>query len=317
MSSIRHVHHRVSPPGPRKTVVKATRLTPLGAPKLSLKANGKVKQPADKSEKKESQTVPDSDDEDDGMATSFLQFCCKRIDAEHIPDYISYPSFHSPTSNDDTSNEKMCSKNHRVVERATPTPRPMRSARIPPKAHEGKSDLDPTEWKPKLPHRPNSDAFKYLGQFHRTSPTTSWSPRRPAAIHAQTMSSVPLTAPSLSATPSASSTSSSGGSVAGTPYDFVDRPLMHPNATAVKSVDLVIPQLPSAFSVPAKPAERTKVAIKVTGLPATARASENIAFGNDLNYEKKWDLAHIHGPAVSGSLTTLLGSSNLGHKGTM
>ena len=72
-----------------------------------------------------------------------------------------------------------------------PTPRPL-DPRIPPVAHDGKADLDPTEWKPaddgsrsknpvttatswkpKLPHRPSSEAYAYLAQFHRSAPPTS------------------------------------------------------------------------------------------------------------------------------------------------
>lgn len=41
--------------------------------------------------------------------------------------------------------------------------------RIPPDMHGHKSDLDPTEWKPKLgdKHRNTSEAFRYLSQFHQ------------------------------------------------------------------------------------------------------------------------------------------------------
>ena len=193
----------------------------------------------------------------------------------------------------------------------------MLSARILSNAHEGKADLDPTEWKPKLPHRPTSDASKYLGQFHRTPPR-SLSPRRPVAIHVQSTSSVPLTAPSLSATPSASSTSS-GDSVAGTPYNFANRPLMHANSVAIKSVDLVTPQIPLAYTVPTKPARQAKCAIKITGPPVapTGGATENVALAGDLSYEKKWNLADFHGSSGSGRLATLLASTSLEHKAAM
>ncbi|KAI4169857.1 MAG: hypothetical protein LQ343_005406 [Gyalolechia ehrenbergii] len=324
MSSIHYAHHRTSPPTTRKSVVKTTRSALLGASKVAVKGNWKVT---------ETDTLTDEEEDDDDMATSFLQFCttcdrqilvpknsllycserCKRIDAEYVPKYRSYTSPSRPVFNDESDTDAFGSKACSPVERAMPTPRPTLSARIPPKAHEGKSDLDPTEWKPKCPHRPTSDASSYLGQFHR-KPPTSWSPRRPAAIHAQTMSSVPLTAPSLSATPSASSTSSSSDSVAGTPYNFANRSLMHSNSAAIKSVDLVTPQFPSACSVPAKPTGQTELAAKASGPPG---AAENIALAGDLSYEKKWNLAHLHGSLASGSLTTLLGSTTLGHKATM
>ncbi|KAL8944616.1 MAG: hypothetical protein Q9216_000313 [Gyalolechia sp. 2 TL-2023] len=332
MSSIHYAHHRTSPPTSRKSFVKTSRSALLGASKVSLKGNWKLKQADDKPKETEPETLVGEEEDDDDMATSFLQFCttcdrqilvpknsllycserCKRIDAEYIPNYRCCTSPSSPALNDESDTDAFGSKNRGPMERAMPTPRHLFSARIPPKAHEGKSDLDPTEWKPKCPHRPTSDASSYLGQFHR-KPPTSWSPRRPAAIHAQTMSSVPLTAPSLSATPCASSISS-GDSVAGTPYDFANRSLMHSNTAAIKSVDLVTPQFPSAFSVPAKPTGRSKFAIKVSGPPG---ATENMALGGDLSYEKKWNMAHLHGSSVSGSLTNLLGSTTLGHKGTI
>lgn len=238
---------------------------------------------------------------------------CKRIDAEHIPSYLSYTSPSRATYNDESDADAYGSKTRSPVGRAMPIPRLMVPARIPPKAHEGKPDLDPTEWKPKCPHRPTSDASNYLGQFHR-KPPTSWSPRRSAAIHAQTVSSVPLTAPSLSATPSASSTSSSGDSVAGTPYNFTNRSLMHPDSTAFKPIDLVTPHNSSAFSGPAKPTGQTKLAIKVSDPPG---AAENIPLAGELSYEKKWSLDQFRRSSASGNLKTLLSPTTFGHKATM
>ncbi|KAL8938516.1 MAG: hypothetical protein Q9211_003175 [Gyalolechia sp. 1 TL-2023] len=354
MSSVRYPHHHTSPPTSRKSVGKTPRSALLGASKISLKGNWKARQAADKPKETESDSPVDEAEDDDDMGTSFLQFCttcdrqilvpknsllycseryvckppqqispailnpvppcsCKRIDADHVPNYRSYTSPSRPAFNDESDTDADGAKTRGPMERAMPTPRPTPSARIPSKAHEGKSDLDPTEWKPKCPNRPSSDASSYLAQFHRQAPT-SRSPRRPAAIHAQTMSSVPLTAPSLSATPSASSTSSSGDSVAGTPYNFANRSLMHTSSAAIKSVDLVTPQIPSAFSVPAQPTGQTKLAIKVSGPP---RPTESIALAGDLHYEKKLHLTHPHGSSGSGSLTTLLGSTTIGHKATM
>ncbi|KAL8648332.1 MAG: hypothetical protein Q9210_005046 [Variospora velana] len=323
-----------------------TRAGPLPAStKLSSKGTGKAKQAADKAKK--GPEIP-LDESDDDMTTSFLQFwdsttcdtqilvpknsilycserplasSCKRMDADHVSSYTSLPSLNSPTSSDETDAETFGSKHRGPVARAVPTPRPMVSARIPPKDHEGNSDLDPTEWKPKLPHRPNSDASNFLGQFHRTPPR-SFSPRRPAVVSAQTMSSVPMTAPSLSATPTASGTSSSASSEAGTPYDFVDRPPMrrchdptYSHSAAIKSPNLMTPRIPSAYSVPAKPKGNSGAIIKVTAPPATV--SEAMAMASDLSYEKKWNLASSHSSMGSGSLTTLLGSATLGHKATM
>ncbi|KAL8959706.1 MAG: hypothetical protein Q9193_003469 [Seirophora villosa] len=323
------------------TAVK-TRPGPIPASsKLSLKGNGKAKQAADKANKEADSPLDESDDD---MATSFLQFCttcdtqilvpknsilycserCRRMDAEHVSSYTSLPSLNSPTSSDDADADVFGSKHRGLVERAVPTPRPTLSARIPPKDHQGNSDLDPTEWKPKLPHRPNSDASKFLGQFHRTPPR-SFSPRRSAATHAQTTSSIPMTTPSLSATPTASSTSSSANSEAGTPDNFVDNPLMrrchdptYSNSAAIKSPTFVTSQIPSAYSGSAKSKgkrDSSSTIIKVTAPPATV--SETMATASDLSYEKKWNLASCHGSVGSGSLKTLLGSATLGHKAAM
>ncbi|KAL8987381.1 MAG: hypothetical protein Q9177_003398 [Variospora cf. flavescens] len=316
-----------------------TRAGPLPATtKLSSKGTGKAKPAADKAKK--GPEIP-LDESDDDMTTSFLQFCtncdtqilvpktsilycserCKRMDADHVSSYTSLPSLNSSTSSDEADPEIFGSKHRGPVAPAVPTPRPKASARIPPKAHEGNSDLDPTEWKPKLPHRPNSVASDFLGQFHRTPPR-SFSPRRPAGVSAPTMSPVPMTAPSLSATPTASSTSSSANSEAGTPYDFVDRPPMrrchdpkYSDSAATKPPNLMTPRIPSAYSVPAKPKGNSGAIIKVTAPPATV--SEAMAMASDLSYEKKWNLASYHSSMGSGSLTTLLGSTTLGHKATM
>ena len=131
-----------------------------------------------------------------------------------------------------------------------PTPRPKTDARIPPLAHDGKSDLDPTEWKPaepnlsesksppgtkapepkpKLSHAPSSEAFSYLSKFHRSSDSL-YSKRRPALGHGRSTISSRAT-PSLSHTPTAST--SSEESLSGTPYEFVARPALSiPTTTA-------------------------------------------------------------------------------------
>lgn len=89
---------------------------------------------------------------------------------------------------------------------------------------ESKSPPSPKagEWKPKLPHHPSSEAFSYLSKFHRSSDSL-YSKRRPALGHVRsTISS--RTAPSLSHTPAAST--SSEESLSGTPYEFVARPAL-------------------------------------------------------------------------------------------
>ncbi|KAL8999093.1 MAG: hypothetical protein Q9169_001981 [Polycauliona sp. 2 TL-2023] len=334
MSTLHHAHLRTSPPQARKTAVKAARPAALGAPKSFVK----IKQ--SKAKEKDEEIV-DCGGDDDDMATSFLQFCvtcdrqilvpnnsllycserCKHMDAQHVSDYSSYVPIGSPASSENGDSDLLGSEKPPLVPRAVPTPRPGPSARIPPEAHEGKSDLDPTEWKPKLAHRPTSDASKYLSQFHRTPPSYGsprrGSPHRPAALHAQTMYSVPTNAPSLSATPSASSTSSEDDSVAGTPYDFGNRPSMptRPNPVHSRSVNLVTPhpKVPTAYSVPTKPTAygHRKVSIKVEDFSDAA-----VSVGNgDLSYAKKWDLTPGYHSAGSGSLLThSLGASSFDDK---
>lgn len=43
------------------------------------------------------------------------------------------------------------------------------NGRIPFDHHEHKSDLDPTEWKPKIHRRGQSEALRYLSQFHHAA----------------------------------------------------------------------------------------------------------------------------------------------------
>lgn len=160
-------------------------------------------------------------------------------------------------------------------------------------AHDGKSDLDPTEWKPaeptvtesksppspkagewkpKLPHRPSSEAFSYLSKFHRSSDSL-YSKRRPALGHGRsTISS--RTTPSLSHTPTASS---SEESLSGTPYEFVARP---------------------ALSMPATTTSRCTEGGKL----AQVR-------DDDLTYEKKFVGASLG--SASGSLKKLLGTGEM------
>lgn len=124
----------------------------------------------------------------------------------------------------------------------------MPDSRIPPVQHEGGSDLDPTEWKPaeaadgdksvdaaderastsgrstpslgaswkpKLPHRPSSEAFTYLASFHRSTDSMGSVQRRAARRTARTT-------PSLSHSPTLSSVGSDDS--LGTPYELIARP---------------------------------------------------------------------------------------------
>ncbi|KAI4221545.1 MAG: hypothetical protein L6R36_006837 [Xanthoria steineri] len=342
MSTIHHAHLRTSPPQARKTAVKAARPAAFGAPKSFLKGNGKVKQNRDKPKEKEEDPVGcHQDDDDDDMATSFLQFCvtcdrqilvpnnsllycserCKRMDAQHVSDYSSYVPMKNSTTSETDDGDRLGSRKPTLVPRAVPTPRPAPLARIPPEAHEGKSDLDPTEWKPKLAHRPTSDASKYLSQFHHTPPAYGsprrGSPNRSVVFHTPSMDSIPAHAPSLSATPSASCTSSSSDSIVGTPYDFSHGPSMpnRPNPVHSRSVDLVTPhrKVPTAYSVPVKPIAHGdgKFSVKVEDFSGPTDTVEN----GDLSYAKRWNLiSDSHGAGSGSLLTTSLGGASLGYQ---
>ncbi|KAF6234502.1 hypothetical protein HO173_007127 [Letharia columbiana] len=275
MSSSHHAQVHVtrrSPPNVRKVYVKAPPPVPSSkapvTPKITIKVAKSTKHPKDD----EDDTF--QDDEDDDIASSFLQFCamcekqilvpnssilycsesCRRRDSV-VPTTNPYLSLASPTkmvpsAYSDDIDDPFGSKIPTYVAAMQPTPRPTSDARIPPVAHNGKSDLDPTEWKPaepiltetksppspkagewkpKLPHRPSSEAFSYLSKFHRSSDSL-YSKRRPALNHGRsTISS--RTTPSLSHTPTAST--SSEESLSGTPYEFVARPaLSMPTTTA-------------------------------------------------------------------------------------
>lgn len=124
------------------------------------------------------------------------------------------------------------------------------TSRIPPIAHDGKSDLDPTEWKPQLPHSRSSDAFQYLSKFHPSTQSLR-STRRPVHhTRSSTTASVMTAAPSLSHTPT---TSTPSESLATSPLEF--RPLLprhdptYSASIGTKSIDLIIPHVHTGFSV--------------------------------------------------------------------
>ncbi len=167
-----------------------------------------------------------------------------------------------------------------------PTPRTIPDGRIPAKFHDGKSDLDPTEWKPaeptitegksptkpgewkpKLAHRPSSEASSYLSKFHTSSESLAAKRRPMVGPSRTTVSSRSI--PGLSHTPTAST--SSEESLSGTPYEFVSRPaLSMPTASTTKSVG-------------------------------------GIKDGNDLTYEKTQVRTSLG--SASGSLKKLLGTA--------
>lgn len=173
--------------------------------------------------------------------------------------------------------------------------------RIPPLAHEGKSDLDPSEWKPKLADRSTSEASHYLGQFHRPSSSVH-TIRRPTLQTRGTLVSAAITTPSLSHTPATSM--SSDESVAGTPYEFVTRPLLprldpkYCNSAGIKSVDLVMPHLPLAISD-----SSTDMGINANSIIRTEEAESESDASGDVSFEKK---VVQRGSIAVGSLKKLL-----------
>jgi ECL1/2/3 zinc binding proteins len=127
------------------------------------------------------------------------------------------------------------------------------SIRIPADLNNAKSDFDAAEWKPKLRGRGESDAFRYLSQFHRSTSTLGTTdtqddrPARRPLLSLRTTASLASMTPSslsLSQTPSTPSSSLSPAAE----YDFNTRPLQSrhnpmysASAGTTKGIDLVMP----------------------------------------------------------------------------
>ena len=134
--------------------------------------------------------------------------------------------------------------------------------RIASDLHDHQSDLDPTEWKPKLGHRTNSEAYRYLSKFHATMIASDnhdyvKAGRPRYGRHKSTMSMTTNTTPSLGNTPT--TVSSSFDSV----YDFNTRPLLprhnptYALSAAAKSDDLVTPHIAPAICIAVSAPEET------------------------------------------------------------
>ncbi|KAJ5214863.1 hypothetical protein N7468_010542, partial [Penicillium chermesinum] len=146
-----------------------------------------------------------------------------------------------------------------IVAPMTPT-RPIPAIRIPADAHDAKSDLDPTEWKPLISARgagtslASSDAWTYLSHFHGGD--NSMLIRRPsrssASLPALVSHESAVAVPSLTHTPStvASSFSSTASDDLVSMYEAnaAQRPLPsrhHSYFSAPKSVELIVPHVAS------------------------------------------------------------------------
>jgi len=135
-------------------------------------------------------------------------------------------------------------------------------ARIPYDLHDHKSDLDPTEWKPKLRRgvstNANSEAFRYLSRFHQTQlgiDSTSDQVRLDRPMMAPRHKST-LSASTLPPTPSLGNTPTTSASSFDSMYEFNLRPLgprgnpmYSTSAGHSKGIDLVTPHIPPTAPV--------------------------------------------------------------------
>jgi ECL1/2/3 zinc binding proteins len=156
----------------------------------------------------------------------------KPLSASLLP--ASYRSVSAPTSPRATTPIP----SNRETHSTTPV------VRIPSDLYDHKSDLDPTEWKPKLQHRGQSDAYQYLSKFH-------------AALNAQEDEYVRVERRryghkhnvSMTTTPTLGNTPSTAASSVDSIHDST-RPLhprtnpMYTLSAGAKSVDLVTPHIP-------------------------------------------------------------------------
>ncbi|KAL2040392.1 hypothetical protein N7G274_006835 [Stereocaulon virgatum] len=311
MSSSQHFHvtTRHSPPHVRKTARSAPSSKSASTPKITIKG---VK--ASRRAKVEDEEI--FEDDNDDMGSSFLQFCamcekqiavpnssilycsesCRHRDSiipsthPYLTLALNSPNKMTPSTFSSDIDDPYGARIPTYVPRAQRTPRSFHDDRIPPQVHDGKSDLDPTEWKPaepcdmerkspgkewkpKLVHRPSSEAFSYLSKFHRSTDSLA-SKRLPPPGHERSTSRA---TPSLSHTPTAST--SSEESLAGTPYEFVGRPAI---------------SMPTASTT-----------------TSASKAIDAVKDANDLTYEKKKPVGASLGSAT-GSLKKLLGTAASG-----
>jgi hypothetical protein len=174
----------------------------------------------------------------------------------------------------------------------------------PPVLHNAKSDLDPTEWKPDL-GRTSSEAFSYLSKFHRKPETLTMS-RRPALQGRSTTSALigmSQTAPSLSHTPTTSTTSSSG-SIAGTPSEFAASDLQSGTVdTALYSSSLENSSIENYAVDPILSVDNAPTPVpKRLSMQKTGGLESPII--GEIVYEKKW-IPSDNANQINGSLKKL------------
>lgn len=227
-------------------------------------------------------------------------FSCRRKDASKPPSFDLYTSTPSPPNSPFSlfAMDDPLSAPRDIVPPRLPTARTLSSFRIPSTAHDGKADIDPTEWKPKLEKRP-SEAFQYLSQFHRS--TGNFNPTGRPSLHQRNTISTGIATPSLSYTPT---TTASSMSTDAPPSSFFHGPLPPRTlsySTSAKSIDLVTPHptfitATGASSVPGSmDAGVKRISTGTTGKDAA----------ESFTYEKKWTLPEACSPSTS-SLKKLL-----------
>lgn len=159
------------------------------------------------------------------------------------------------------------------------------SIRIPADNHNAQSDLDPTEWKPKGNRAArNSEAFRYLSQFHRASTSTlddneKTNTPRPYMHRSDTSMTSMMTTPSLASTPTTATSSLSMD------YDFNTRalpprhnPMYSASAGMTKDIGLVTPHmLPSVVgSIPGDCSWEKKPVVKRVGVEKDGLLSKSM-----------------------------------------
>ena len=204
------------------------------------------------------------------VPNSTILYCsehCRRMDALPSPSPYASLSFSTArkfSEKKPTILDPLGLSLPRYVPALQPTPRHHKDPRIPPKQHNAKSDLDPTEWKPaeacssedddhglrktkssgkSAATRPGpqsrepSEALLYLSKYHSASSAL------PSKRVGRRMPATGRTTPSLShaSTPTASSVSSSSASTSGASladtYSYVSAPPVSVPTTSIANME--------------------------------------------------------------------------------
>ncbi|KAI9368270.1 life-span regulatory factor-domain-containing protein [Aspergillus egyptiacus] len=266
-------HHRRTPSGPNSSRLRT------GRPALHRKgASASSYFSISKLGSGQIRTSAADDEQVLEMAASFLNYCamCERLIT--VPDnrllYCSEScrrkDSHKPLSASLSSYSTMSAPNSTpaspstspptIVAPLTPTKAPIKTSqpiRIPADAHDAKTDLDPTEWKPvistdgRYASAMASDAWKYLSQFHGDQVVLPIRRARGDYYSSESISTLPSLSHSPSLTPStASSLSSAASDYMSSMRESAQRPLpprhkpcYSGSGSVSKGVDLVVPHI--------------------------------------------------------------------------